>query len=72
MRYNYKICPPDLVSTMVAVAAMFQFVIGEYLNDEITPRPDNFRIFFQTPKGANHILGLLGGPLIRFKNEIKN
>lgn len=29
LRYDYKICPPDLVSTMVAMAGMFQFVIGE-------------------------------------------
>ena len=29
MRYDYKICPPDLVSTMVAMAFTFQFVIGE-------------------------------------------
>ena len=29
VRYDYKICPPDLVSTMVAMAGTFQFVIGE-------------------------------------------
>ena len=30
MRYNHKICPPDLVSTMVAMTGTFQFVIGEF------------------------------------------
>ena len=37
-----------------------------------TPRPNAFRIFFQTPKVAKNILVILVRPLTRLKHKIQN